>query len=82
MFSVPCQQAEFRAALEAYLSELSLAAFKLLEAFSLGLGLPAQALHPVFGVSGLCSCVGGWVDVEAQCWAGPGWPCPRMQCTL
>lgn len=44
-------QDEFRAALEAYLSELSWAAFKLLEAFSLGLGLPAHALHPAFGVS-------------------------------
>ncbi|KAI7836152.1 hypothetical protein COHA_009982 [Chlorella ohadii] len=40
---------EFRAALQAYLSELSWAAFKLLEAFSLGLGLPAHALHPAFG---------------------------------
>ncbi|PRW33994.1 flavonol synthase flavanone 3-hydroxylase-like [Chlorella sorokiniana] len=45
----PEGEGEFRAALEAYVSELSLAAFKLLEAFSLGLGLPAHALHPVFG---------------------------------
>lgn len=59
-------QDEFRAALQAYLSELSWAAFKLLEAFSLGLGLPAHALHPAFGVSSDDKQVDR-LSCEAQC---------------
>jgi isopenicillin N synthase-like dioxygenase len=43
-------QEEFQAALTGYLSEMSRAAFKLMEAFSLGLGLPPFALHPAFEV--------------------------------
>lgn len=56
------RQEEFKAALTAYVDEASRIAFKLMEAFSLGLGLPAQALHPAFGVSGM----GGGLGLPAQ----------------
>jgi hypothetical protein len=42
--------------LSAYLLEMSRASFKLLEAFSLGLGVPADTLRPLFQV---CARVGG-----------------------
>lgn len=34
--------------MKAWLREMERCSFKLLEAFCLGLGLPAEALHPVF----------------------------------
>ena len=43
-------QDEFRRVMESYLSEMTRISFKLLEAFSLGLGLPANTLHPTFEV--------------------------------
>ena len=47
-------QGEFQAVMTAYLNEMSHVSFKLLEAFCLGLGLPAQTLRPVFEVSNAC----------------------------
>ena len=44
----PAGQPEFRAALQAYFREMTRCAFKLTEAFCIGLGMPPTALHGLF----------------------------------
>ncbi|EFN51620.1 hypothetical protein CHLNCDRAFT_9789, partial [Chlorella variabilis] len=44
----PEGEEEFRSVLSAYFSEMSRVSFKLLQAFSLGLGLPPDAMHHLF----------------------------------
>lgn len=48
-------QPEFKDVLTRYLEEMTRVSFKLLEAFALGLGLPANTLNPLFEVRvGVC----------------------------
>ncbi|KAL4425425.1 hypothetical protein ABPG75_009441 [Micractinium tetrahymenae] len=44
----PASQPEFRRVMEAYLAEMSRVSFRLLEAFSIGMGLPPTTLHHLF----------------------------------
>ena len=59
----PPGQVEFRRVLQRCMEEMSRASFKLLEALSLGLDLPAHTLRPFFQVPGCAGLV----------WSGLGW---------
>ena len=61
--------------MKAYLAEVESCAFRLLEAFCLGLGMPPTALHHLFEVrwvGGLAGLAGwfGWVDGSKDGWGG------------
>ena len=58
--------------MKAYLAEMERCAFRLLEAFCLGLGMPPSALHHLFEV-GRLGRLGraGWLGCLAQ--GGVGW---------